>query len=94
MMHMILYALRVHSGKVSRTWILDLDASLHVTPHKEWFTCHEETIVSVTLGDSYSCDIVGIGDIAMVLSNGYKFIIENVCHMPLFDLQFDFSWQT
>ena len=70
------------SGEVSHTWILDLGASLHVTPHKEWFTHYEETIGSVTLGDSYSCDIVGIGDIAMVLSNGYKFILENVHHVP------------
>ena len=68
------------SGQVSHGWILNLGASLHVTPHKEWLTCYEETIGSITLGDSYSCDIVGIGDIAMVLSNGYKFILENVCH--------------
>ena len=70
------------NGEVSHTWILDLGVSLHVTPHKEWFTHYKETIGSVTLGDSYSCDIVGIGDIAMVLSNGYKFILENVRHMP------------
>ncbi|MCO5547156.1 hypothetical protein L7F22_000599 [Adiantum nelumboides] len=37
---------------------------------------------SVTLGDSYSCDIVGIGDIAMVMANGVKFIIHNVRHVP------------
>ena len=67
---------------MSHTWILDSGASLHVTPHKEWFTCYEETIGSVTLGDSYSCDIVGIGDIAMVLSNDYRFILENVLHVP------------
>ena len=71
------------SGQVSHTWILDSSASLHVTPHKEWFTLHyEETRGSITLGDSYSCDIVGIGDIAMVLSNGYMFILEHVCHVP------------
>ncbi|MCO5573907.1 hypothetical protein L7F22_027682 [Adiantum nelumboides] len=58
------------SGEVSHTWILDSGASLHVTPHRHWFTTYEETIGTVTLGDSYSCDIVGIGDIAMVMANG------------------------
>ena len=70
------------NGAVSHTWILDSGVSLHVTPHKEQFTHYKETIGSVTLGDSYSCDIVGIGDIAMVLSNGYRFILENVHHVP------------
>ncbi|MCO5555218.1 hypothetical protein L7F22_008762 [Adiantum nelumboides] len=70
------------SGEVSHTWILNLGASLHVTPHRQWFTTYEETIGTVTLGDSYSCDIVGIGDIAMVMANGVKFIIHNVRHVP------------
>ncbi|MCO5604116.1 hypothetical protein L7F22_058275 [Adiantum nelumboides] len=48
------------SGEVSHTWILDLGALLHVTPHRHWFTTYEETIGIVTLGDSYSCDIVSI----------------------------------
>ena len=26
------------SGKISHTWILDSGASLHVTPHRDWFT--------------------------------------------------------
>ena len=25
----------------SHTWLLDSSASFHVTPHREWFTCHE-----------------------------------------------------
>ncbi|MCO5597089.1 hypothetical protein L7F22_051163 [Adiantum nelumboides] len=58
------------SGEVSHTWILDSGASLHVTPHRHWFTTYEETIGTVTLGGSYSCDIVGIGDIAMIMENG------------------------
>ncbi|MCO5592568.1 hypothetical protein L7F22_046571 [Adiantum nelumboides] len=70
------------SGEVSHTWILDLGASLHVTPHRHWFTTYEETIGTVMLCDSYSCDIVGIGDIAMVMANGVKFTIHNVCHVP------------
>ena len=33
------------------------------------------------MGNSYACDIVGIGDIPMVLSNGMQFVIENVHHV-------------
>ncbi|MCO5578023.1 hypothetical protein L7F22_031861 [Adiantum nelumboides] len=70
------------SGEVSHIWILDSRAPLHVTPHRHWFTTYKETIGTITLGDSYSCDIVGIGDIAMVMANGVKFTIHNVRHVP------------
>ena len=43
---------------------------------------YEETVGSVTLGDNFRCDIVGIGDIALVLSNGVRFVLDNVRHMP------------
>ena len=26
---------------LSHTWLLDFGASLHVTPHREWFTCYK-----------------------------------------------------
>lgn len=46
-----LFAEILVSDEVSHTcWILDSGASLHVTPHHEWFTRYEETIGSVTLG--------------------------------------------
>ncbi|MCO5590742.1 hypothetical protein L7F22_044717 [Adiantum nelumboides] len=70
------------SGEVSHTWILDSGALLHVTPHMHWFTTYEETIGTITLGDSYSCDIVGIGVIAMVMANGVRFTIYKVHHVP------------
>ena len=70
------------SGEISHAWSLDSGASLHVTPHKEWFSRYEEVVGTVTLGNSYACDIVGIGDIPMVLSNGMRFVIENVRHVP------------
>ena len=66
----------------SHAWILDSGASLYVTPHREWFSRYEEAMGIVTLGNSFACDIVGIGDIPMVLSNGMRFVIENVHHVP------------
>ena len=70
------------SGEISHTWILDSGASLHVTPHRDWFTRYEETYGAVTLGDSYTCDIVGIGDITIEFSNGMHLVIEKVHHVP------------
>ena len=70
------------SGKISHTWILDLGASLHVTPHRDWFTRYEETYGVVTLGDSCTCDIIGIGDITIEFSNGMNLVIEKVRHVP------------
>ena len=63
------------SGEVSHAWILDSGASLHVTPHREWFSRYEEIVGIVTLGNSFACDIVGIGDIPMVLSKMFV-----MCH--------------
>ena len=61
---------------------VDSGASLHVTPHRDWFTRYEETYGAVTLGDSYMCDIIGIGDITIEFSNGMCLVIEKVCHVP------------
>ena len=67
------------SGEVSHSWVLDSDASLHVTPHREWFTSYESgSHGTVSLGDGYECDIVGIGDICMILPNATQFKIEKV----------------
>ena len=71
------------SGEVSHSWVLDLGALLHVTPHREWFTSYESgNHGTISLGDSYECDIVSIGDICMILPNGTQFKIEKVCHVP------------
>ena len=42
--------------------ILDLGASFHVTPHREWFTNYDAKRTSrVRLGNDYACEIMGIG---------------------------------
>ena len=70
------------SGEISHTWILDSGASLHVTPHRDWFTQYEETYGVVTLGDSYTYDIIGVSDITIEFSNGMRLVIEKVHHVP------------
>ena len=34
------------------------------------------------MGDSYTCDIIGIGDITIEFSNGMHLVIEKVRHIP------------
>ena len=70
------------SGHVSHTWILDLGATFCVTPHREWFSHYEEDFGIVTFGDNHQSDIVGIGDITLVFSNGNRLVIEDVRHVP------------
>ena len=55
----------------SNTWLLDSVASLHVTPHGK-----------VRLGNSHKCDVIGIGDISLYFSDGSRFIMKYVCHVP------------
>ena len=51
--------------------MIDSGASFHVTPHREWFSTYAKGYQGIVkLGDSYALDIVGIGDIKLVLSNG------------------------
>ena len=71
------------SGEISHSWILDSSALLHVTPHREWFSSYEaRNVGTVALGDSYECEIAGIGNISMILPNGSHFVIRNVNHVP------------
>ena len=70
------------SGYVSHTWIMDSGAAFHVTPHREWFSHYEEISGTVTFGDNHQSDIVGIGDITLVFSNGSRLVIEDVRHVP------------
>ena len=63
------------SGHVSHTWILDLGAAFHVTPHREWFSHYEETIGTVTFGDNHQSYITSIGDITLLFLNGSCMVI-------------------
>jgi len=63
----------------AQDWILDFGASLHVTPHKEWFSSYADGMKgSVHLGNNYACDIVGVGNIKLSFANGSSFTLQNV----------------
>ena len=63
----------------SQDWILDLGASFHVTPHRDWFSLYDSGCVH--LGNNYACDIVGTSDIKFSFANGSSFFLKNV-HVP------------
>ena len=47
-------------------WILDLGASFHATPHREWFNTYDaKGIGRVRLGNDYACEIMGVGDMKL-----------------------------
>ena len=46
-------------------WIMDSGASLHVTPHREWFSNYVVTKDIVRLGNGQTCDILGVGDVQL-----------------------------
>ena len=64
-------------------WILDLGASFHVTPHKEWFTTYDASCKGrVRLENGYACEIVGVGDMQLKFQHGSTFTLKNVRHVP------------
>ena len=55
----------VEDGYAMSDQILDLGASLHVSPQKEWFTSYVATNDYVRLGNEQTCDILGVGDVQL-----------------------------
>ncbi|MCO5559799.1 hypothetical protein L7F22_013403 [Adiantum nelumboides] len=66
----------------AQTWIIDLGASFHVTPHREWFATYSPMHYSVKLGDSHQLEIFGIGDVKICMANGTQFMLKDVRHVP------------
>lgn len=63
-------------------WILDSGASLHVWPHKEWFTSYVTIKDYVRLGNDQVCDILGVGDVQLRFQNGASMVLTDVRHVP------------
>ena len=64
-------------------WVLDSGASFHTTPHQEII----QNYVAGNFGKVYlaygsALDVVGIGDIRILLSNGSVWLLEKVRYIP------------
>ena len=73
-----LVLLTAADGHALSDWIIDSGASLHVSPHKEWFTTKDQ----VRLGNEQTCEILGVGDVQLKFQNGSSFMLKNVRHVP------------
>ena len=59
--------LTAKDGYALSDWIINSRASLHVSPHREWFTSYVATKDFVKLANEYSCKILGVGDVQLKL---------------------------
>ena len=74
--------LTAKEGYALSDWIIDSGASLHVSPHREWFTSYVATNDLVRLGNEQTCEILGVGDVQLKFQNGTSFMLKNVRHVP------------
>lgn len=75
-------ALVANDGAYSQDWMLDCGAYYHVTPHREWFSTYRQgRYGNIKLGDSFTCEINGIGNIFCEFPNGSLFTLQNVRHV-------------
>jgi hypothetical protein len=52
-------------------WLIDLGASFHMTPHREWFCEYEKyNGGDVFLGDDLTTKIIGCGRVKLLLKDG------------------------
>ena len=75
-------ALVIEDANYAQNWVINSGASFHVTPHADWFSTYAQARGTVKLGDAYELDILGIGDIKLVMRNGTKFMLHDVRHVP------------
>ena len=64
-------------------WILDSGASFHTTPHREIIQNYVAgDFGKVYLADGPALDVVGMGEVRILLPNGSVWLLEKVRHIP------------
>jgi hypothetical protein len=64
-------------------WLIDLGASYHMNPHKEWFYEYEKFDGDdVFLGDDSTAKILGRGRVKLLLKDGRIRTLVEVLHIP------------
>eukprot|EP00253_Pinus_taeda_P005611 PITA_05611 len=64
-------------------WLIELGASFHFTPHREWFCEYEKYDgVDVFLGDEKKARIIGHGKVKLKLQGGRVRTLLGVLHIP------------
>ena len=64
-------------------WLIDLSASFHFTPHREWLYKYEKYDGGdVSLGDDRKARIIGRGKVKLKLQGGRVRTLSGVLHIP------------
>uniref|UniRef100_A0A7N2LG47 Integrase catalytic domain-containing protein n=1 Tax=Quercus lobata TaxID=97700 RepID=A0A7N2LG47_QUELO len=64
-------------------WVLDSEVSFHTTPHREIIQNYVAgDFGKVYLADGSALDVVGMGDVRILLPNGSVWLLEKVQHIP------------
>lgn len=80
---LLLKILLSHDVVLSSYWLLDFGADFHVTPHREWFSTYSSgRLGCMRLDDDSACDIVGTGNVQLLLSSGVSLVLRHVRHVP------------
>ncbi|KAK2993191.1 LOW QUALITY PROTEIN: hypothetical protein RJ640_009668, partial [Escallonia rubra] len=67
----------------SKVWYVDSGASIHSTPHRDYFSDYVHGDYGhVTVGNGYRCSIVGKEKVKIKLSNEGTLILNDVRHIP------------
>ena len=64
-------------------WLLDVDATFHVTSCREWFCSYSSGMLgSVHLTDGSVHGIAGVGDVRLSLPSGASYLLRHVRYVP------------
>ena len=67
---------------LSSCWLLDTDATFHVTPHRDWVNRFSSgRLGCVQMVDGFVYHIEGAGDVCMSLPNGASYMLRHVCYV-------------
>ena len=70
-------------GKFSERWLLDSGCTYHMCPRREWFDTYKTVDGgSVRMGNDSVCQIIGIGNVRMMMHDGQERTLSNVRHVP------------
>ena len=63
--------------------MVDTATSFHITTHKDFFSSYTSGSFGwVKMGNEAKCKIVGMGDVELETSIGYKLVLKDVRHVP------------
>ena len=68
---------------LSSRWLLDTDATFHVTPQHDWFSSFSSRRLGcVQIVDGFVYHIEGAGHVCMSLPSGASHMLRHVCYVP------------